>query len=142
MTFSEYTEKALATAKYTDEKKQFECAILGLVGESGELADKFKKIKRLKEGFDEYWNLKYEIKQNNLRAFQIPFTSWLDKKAEESSLSCSPKDFAKELGDILWYINSCAYILGYTLEEIAEMNIKKLEDRNNRGVIQSEGDSR
>lgn len=36
---------------------------------------------------------------------------------------------AKELGDILWYLANTADVLGYTLQEIAEINIDKLRKR-------------
>ena len=34
-----------------------------------------------------------------------------------------------ELGDVLWYVSNMALDLGYTLEEIAEANQRKLEAR-------------
>lgn len=51
-------------------------------------------------------------------------------------------DIAKEAGDVLWYINALANDIGYTLEEIMEMNITKLESRKQRGVIGGSGDNR
>lgn len=36
---------------------------------------------------------------------------------------------AKEIGDVLWYLNLLAEVTGYSLEEIAAMNIAKLEKR-------------
>lgn len=48
----------------------------------------------------------------------------------------------KELGDVQWYIAVLADELGLTLEEIVQCNIDKLTDRQNRGVIKSEGDNR
>lgn len=48
----------------------------------------------------------------------------------------------KELGDVLWYINQNALKLGFTLNEIAEGNIRKLQDRQKRGVIHGSGDER
>ena len=36
---------------------------------------------------------------------------------------------AKELGDCLWYIAVCAKGAGYTLDEIAQMNVSKLRKR-------------
>ena len=49
---------------------------------------------------------------------------------------------AKELGDVLWYVAVLANDLGYSLVEIAENNIEKLESRQERGVIQGSGDNR
>lgn len=36
---------------------------------------------------------------------------------------------AKELGDIAWYLAETAMVLGYSLEEIMQMNIDKLNKR-------------
>jgi NTP pyrophosphatase (non-canonical NTP hydrolase) len=48
----------------------------------------------------------------------------------------------KELGDVLWYVAQIALELNTTLEAVAMMNIDKLADRKNRGVIAGSGDSR
>lgn len=52
------------------------------------------------------------------------------------------KDIAKELGDTLWYLSEVARHFGFTLQEIAQMNIKKLADRRARNVIHGAGDNR
>ena len=52
------------------------------------------------------------------------------------------KGIAKELGDILWYVNSVAALLGYSLDEVAQMNIDKLASRKDRGVLHGSGDNR
>lgn len=49
---------------------------------------------------------------------------------------------AKELGDVLWYLSQLASDIGYTLEDIAKMNLKKLADRRARNVIHGSGDVR
>ena len=49
---------------------------------------------------------------------------------------------AKELGDVLWYVSQIASDIGYTLEDIAQINLAKLADRRARGVIQGNGDNR
>lgn len=50
--------------------------------------------------------------------------------------------YLKELGDTLWYVNASAEKVGFTLEEIAEMNMNKLDSRSERGVIRGSGDNR
>jgi NTP pyrophosphatase (non-canonical NTP hydrolase) len=42
-------------------------------------------------------------------------------------------DVAKELGDTLWYISNLARSYGFSLEGIAEMNIRKLQKRYPEG---------
>jgi NTP pyrophosphatase (non-canonical NTP hydrolase) len=49
---------------------------------------------------------------------------------------------ARELGDVLWYLAALARDLGFTLEEVAEMNLQKLRDRRARNVLQGDGDNR
>lgn len=49
---------------------------------------------------------------------------------------------AKEAGDVLWYLAAFARDIGYTLEQIADMNLEKLASRMSRGVIQGSGDDR
>ena len=52
------------------------------------------------------------------------------------------EDLKKELGDVLWYISQLSRLLGISLEDVAETNIKKLADRFERKVIKSSGDDR
>ena len=51
-------------------------------------------------------------------------------------------EIAKEIGDVIWYSAVLANNLGFKFSEIAQLNRIKLEDRKNRGVINSEGDNR
>ena len=46
MTFDEYQQKAMNTARSKDAKDEFIHLVLGLVGESGEIAEKVKKLVR------------------------------------------------------------------------------------------------
>lgn len=48
----------------------------------------------------------------------------------------------KELGDCMWMLSALAGDLGYGLGEVAQMNVEKLRDRANRGVIRGSGDQR
>lgn len=47
-----------------------------------------------------------------------------------------------ELGDVLWYISMLASELGFNMDEIAEANLLKLKDRDQRDVIHGAGDKR
>ena len=48
----------------------------------------------------------------------------------------------KELGDVLWYLTASAREMGYSLTDVAEVNIVKLSDRAERNVLQGSGDTR
>ena len=48
----------------------------------------------------------------------------------------------KELGDVLWYLTASAKELGFSLQDVAEVNIVKLSDRADRGKLQGSGDER
>lgn len=52
------------------------------------------------------------------------------------------REIALEVSDVLWYCAALADSLGYTLDEIGEMNIAKLADRYERGKISGSGDNR
>lgn len=47
-----------------------------------------------------------------------------------------------ELGDCLWMITACCNELGISLEQLAELNVKKLRDREKRDVLSGDGDNR
>lgn len=51
-------------------------------------------------------------------------------------------EICKELGDVLWYLAAVARDIGVTLEDVAMMNIEKLESRKERGTLQGDGDNR
>ena len=47
-----------------------------------------------------------------------------------------------ELGDCLWYVSELCNWLGYSLEDVLENNIGKLQSRKERGVLSGNGDKR
>lgn len=113
MNIQDYSDQAIATDLYERSTEIDSHAMLekvfGLVGEAGEVAEKFKKLLRDQDG----------------------------KATDEDK-----KEIAKELGDVLWYINSVGLYLGFSLEEIAKMNIDKVLSRKNRGMTKGSGDNR
>jgi len=42
-------------------------------------------------------------------------------------------ELAKELGDCLWYISNLSHMAGFTLEQVAQMNVTKLMRRYPNG---------
>jgi len=115
MNFNEYQEKAMATATYPSLGRNLMYPVLGLMGEAGEVAEKIKKLSRNQNiELPSYFNTSDEFREA----------------------------LAKELGDVLWYIAALSTELRLKLDDVAAMNIAKLLDRQQRGVIKSEGDNR
>lgn len=48
----------------------------------------------------------------------------------------------KELGDVTWYASQIAKELGFRFSEVADENLRKLFDRQQRGVLGGSGDNR
>ena len=47
-----------------------------------------------------------------------------------------------ELGDVMWYAATLAHDLGYSLDEICQMNLDKLASRMQRNKLHGSGDER
>lgn len=117
MNLNDYQKQAAVTDTFGNKKvvdlsandPAYVAKILGLVGEAGEVAEKYKKIIRDKKGV----------------------ISDSDKEA-----------IKKELGDVLWYVALLSKYLGEDLETIADINLKKLSSRHERGAIHGKGDNR
>lgn len=115
-TLNEYQAAALTTAVYPTEYKTIYPA-LGLNGEAGEVADKVKKIIR-----------DTVVLRDSKGSIIIPE----DKR----------EPLAMELGDVLWYCATLAHDLGYTLQEVGQMNVDKLKSRQQRNKLGGSGDNR
>ena len=56
--------------------------------------------------------------------------------------SFSKSEVIKELGDCLFYVTAIANYLGSNLQEVANINLNKLHDRQKRNKQQGSGDDR
>ena len=52
------------------------------------------------------------------------------------------QEMAYEAGDVLWQLSGVVKRLGFTLEEVAQLNLDKLASRKERGKIEGNGDHR
>ena len=55
------------------------------------------------------------------------------KKHKFQGHELDTEHFAKELGDVAWYLAISAYAIGYDLESILQMNVDKLRKRYPEG---------
>ena len=115
LALDEYQESCLDTAIYPHSVVY---PAMGLASEAGEVNGLVKKLVR-DEGMP------------------------LDIDDAEIALSADTRrELAKELGDCLYYIAVLADDIGYTLEEVAVINLGKLQSRMARGRITGSGDNR
>jgi len=68
----------------------------------------------------------------------------IKKTIRDNGAKFEPRDNeqAKEMGDIFWYLTRLCSDIGYTTNEVLEINLNKLRDRKKRGVQQGSGDNR
>ena len=52
------------------------------------------------------------------------------------------QEIKKELGDVLWYIAALCRELGLEMDEVAQLNIEKLQSRKKRNKLGGSGDNR
>lgn len=119
MTLNEYQDAAMKTCMPSC--NNFSYMFLNLVGEVGELASKVAK----------------HIRKDELSLY--------DNQLVESSVTYLTTDedaIRKEAGDILWQLSGFCQVMGWSLDDVAMENLKKLADRQARNVIDGNGDYR
>jgi len=121
-TFDNYQEDTGTTAIYpgagTCSDRAVNYTILGLIGEAGEIANKWKKYFRdapdLASHPAEYWEFYANIR----------------------------KAILDEIGDVFYYASRAVEELGASSGEVAASNIRKLQDRKQRDKLHGSGDDR
>lgn len=120
ITLPEYQLRAISTCLPTC--YNFSYMMLNLVGEVGELASKVAKAIRKGEATTSNGHLRH------------PSSRSIDDELEEA--------MKLEAGDVLQQLAGLCSVMGWDLEEIAQMNLDKLASRKQRGVIDGNGDNR
>lgn len=123
MELNDYQDKAMTTCM--DSSNNFSYMFLNLVGEVGEFASKVAKHIRKEH---------YSIMDSNIANGK----NIDDLKEPQVALD----ELKKEAGDILWQLSGLCTIMGWSLEDVAQMNLDKLAARKQRCVIDGEGDNR
>lgn len=124
LTLKEYQVKAMTTCMPSSEN--FSYMFLNLVGEVGEFASKVAKAIRKEKAYIGGQN---EIDEPN-----------------DLTIINNDADFTEELkreaGDVLWQLSGLCTVMGWSLDDVAQMNLDKLASRKQRGVIDGNGDNR
>ena len=118
MNLNEYQEKAMTTC--LPSANNFTYMILNLVGEVGELSSKIAKQIRKKN-----------MTINNC-CLEVNDDKYIDVETVDG--------MKKEAGDILWQLSGLCKVMGWSLEEVAKMNLDKLAARKAVGTIDGSGD--
>ena len=120
MELKTYQEKAMTTCMPSSEN--FAYMFLNLVGEVGELASKVAK--QIRKGNE-------VLNDNNLYA---------TTNNDFQSYAAFKDELKKEAGDVLWQLSGLCSVMGWSLEEVAQMNLDKLAARKAVGTIDGNGD--
>lgn len=126
MTLNEYQEQAMTTCM--DSCDNFSYMMLNLVGEVGEFSSKVaKSIRKENSGIGLHG-------EPNKIVFSMECTL--------ESMITEEQELKKEAGDILWQVAGLCKVMGWDLDDIAQMNLDKLKSRKERGKIDGNGDNR
>lgn len=116
-----YQNWSIVTARYPGSGEKTPEAIvyvtLGLSGEAGEVAEKVKKA---------------------IRGDKAGGQAGI----HNAKLLVGDQALLSEFGDVLYYLSRAAAETGFTMSEVMESSIRKLEDRKLRGKIHGDGDRR
>ena len=127
LTLNEYQDKAMSTCM--PESDNLFYMLANLVGEVGELHSKLAKAIRKGKLF-----IGTSDRDKN---GELILTQTFHNMSEEEI-----KDIEKECGDVMWQIAGVCSVLGFSLEDVCRQNLEKLQSRQQRGVLDGNGDNR
>ena len=164
MTFLDYQKEAIKTRVGSADNEEY--LTLGLLAEVGEVADKLAKRKRdgvfddkafIKELGDvlwfvanlaDYWD-RVVVGANYSKSLEDSFDDKTHSKLTELEDMVSAISWASDVAEGFDYLPNLVFDIGcladrygYNIEQVAEINIAKLRDRQARGVLQGNGDER
>lgn len=125
MELNEYQKRAMETCMPSCEN--FSYMMLNLMGEVGEFASKVAKM---------------------VRRGEVEIDTMDEKTSDLFPMMSLPQwvyhqeELMKEAGDILWQVAGMCHVMGWSLEDVGQGNLRKLASRKERGVIDGEGDNR
>lgn len=122
MELNEYQRQAMTTCM--DSSNNVSYMLFNLIGEVGEFASKVAKGIRKEV---------YAVNNNQLQ---------LINSKNHNIESIREEELMKEAGDILWQLSGLCSVMGWTLDDVAKQNLEKLASRQQRGVIDGNGDNR
>lgn len=143
MTLNEYQEQAMTTCMESSNNVAY--MFFNLMGEVGELIEKVNNYTN-ENDLEEMADMlsTYSVEAKRIRKEPEDFHSrgtvkMFDKHVESLK---TDKDLQKECGDILWQLAGLCSVMGWSLEDIAQQNLDKLADRQQRNQIDGDGDER
>lgn len=126
MELNEYQKKAMATCMPSCNNISY--MLLNLVAEVGEFSGKLAKVIRKKQVSI---GGQTSINRNRLMVIDDDF-----------DVLTFDQELRKEAGDILWQFAGLCRVMGWKLNDVGCENLIKLADREQRGVIDGDGDNR
>lgn len=129
MRLNEYQEKAMTTCMPSCENISY--MLLNLVGEVGEFSSKIAKAIRKKQvsigGSSSINRNCFTVRNDSPETIDFDILTF-------------DEELKKEAGDILWQLSGLCSVMGWSLDDIAQMNLDKLAARKAAGTIDGDGD--
>lgn len=122
MELNKYQESAMTTCMPSCENMSY--MLLNLVGEVGELSSKIAK----------------HIRKGNMTIGGKCLPNGLHSSLKGEEWLTTDIELMKEAGDILWQLSGVCSVMGWKLEDVAQMNLDKLAARKAAGTIDGSGD--
>ena len=113
--------------------ENFSYMMLNLVGEVGEFASKVAK--GIRKG-----HCSIGLEPNIVDAYDIANETTSNELWQFFGMEERLEELKKEAGDILWQLSGLCSVMGWSLEDVAQMNLDKLAARKEAGTIDGNGD--